>query len=304
MTTALVFPGQGSQFAGMGAPWQGRPSWDLVGHISELAGRDVAALLLTADMPTLRQTDNAQLATLALELLIITELEQAGVRWSACAGHSLGEYSALVAAGVLAVPDAVALVTARGTAMARAAHERPGTMCVLLGPPRAADEVVAAVQAVGHEVWPAAYNAPAQVTLSGTVAGIAAAAGHAASAGLRTEPIPVGGAFHSPLMASAGPDLRQAWAWVGTGPGRCPVVANVDGRPHDGTDGWADLAVRQLLAPVRWTESLAALAGPLGCDVIVEAGPGTVLSGLSRKTCPGMRRAHAGTPGQLAALAR
>jgi [acyl-carrier-protein] S-malonyltransferase len=302
MTTALVFPGQGSQFAGMGAPWRDRPSWEVVGQVSELAGRDMARLLLAADGATLRRTDNAQLATLALELVIVTELARLGLAWSACAGHSLGEYAALVAAGVLGLADAVRLVTIRGTAMARAADERPGTMCVLLDTAQAAAELVEAVRSAGEQVWVAAWNAPTQVTLSGTAAGIAAAAELAAAAGRRTELIPVGGAFHSPLMAPAADALRHGWARAATTAGRCPVVANVDGRPHDGSADWAGLAAGQLLGPVRWTASLAALTGPLACDHLVEVGPGTVLSGLSRKTCPQVRRGHAGNPASLAAL--
>ncbi|MEV5612338.1 ACP S-malonyltransferase [Streptomyces sp. NPDC052225] len=304
---ALVFPGQGAQQPGMGRPWVGRPGWFLAERASEVSGRDVQELLLRADAEQLRRTDNAQLATFVLEMVILTELRQAlpaAGRPTVCAGHSLGEYAALVAAGVLGFADGVRLVTARGEAMRAACAARPGTMAVVLGLPaadleQAADEV----RAEGGQVWVANLNSPQQTVLSGAADGVARCAALAEERGAtRVVPIPVGGAFHTPLMAPAARSLTATLARTELLHGFAPVVANVDARPRRGADDWRALLREQLTAPVRWTDSVRTMADELHCDMFVEVGPGRTLTGLARKIAPQVSRLTVSEPGQLPAV--
>ncbi|WP_129308604.1 ACP S-malonyltransferase [Streptomyces sp. L2] len=304
---ALVFPGQGAQRPAMGEPWRDTPYWGVVESLSEAVGRDLAALLTTADAEELRRTDNAQLATFTLEMVVLAAVrDRAGeLPVARTAGHSLGEYSALVAAGVLGAEEAGRVVAERGAAMADAARRAPGTMAVLLGGDT--DGLRALVEeerAAGRQVWVANLNAPGQTVISGTVEGVDAVAARAGEQGARVARIPVGGAFHSPLMDSAQPRLAAAWAAVTPGPGRVPVVTNVDGTAHRGPDvDWRDLAVRQLTAPVRWEHTVRTLADA-GCTRFVELGPGQVLTGLARRIAPAVSTVSVSTPDQLTAVGR
>ncbi len=168
---ALIFPGQGSQRPGMGAPWQGHPSWAIVDRLSEATGRDVSYLLVEADAETLRATRNAQLATYALSLVVLDAARRGPLSTSgpddlaATAGHSLGEYTALVAAGVLEADDGARLVQARGEAMQSAADANPGTMAAVLG--LGVPEVAEACRTTDG-AWVANDNAPGQVVVAGT----------------------------------------------------------------------------------------------------------------------------------------
>ena len=154
----FTFPGQGSQRAGMGAPWVDHPSWEVVDEASEAAGRDLESLLLEAPIEELTRTENAQLATTVLSLVVLDAVERTGLTPAACAGHSLGEYTALVASGALGFEHGIELVVARGEAMARAGEEAPGTMAALLG--ISDDDAEAACQRAEGDVWVANYNAP------------------------------------------------------------------------------------------------------------------------------------------------
>lgn len=295
---ALLFPGQGSQRPGMGAPWVGHPSWSVVEAVSAATGRDVAGLLTDADTDTLRATRNAQLAAFALSMVILDAARAGGLgEAGAAAGHSLGEYSALVAAGAVTLADGARLVAARGEAMQGANERDPGTMAAVLGlEPDALAKVCAGVDGA----WVANDNAPGQVVVAGTAEGVAAAGEAAAAAGAkRVIPLTVGGAFHSTLMSSAQAELDAAIAAATLGPSDIPVVSNVDATAH--TDGWAPLLSAQLASPVRWRESLLALAD-LGVTRFVELGPGTEMSGMVRRTVPDAERANAATPEDLPAL--
>lgn len=304
----LMFPGQGAQRPGMGSAWRDTSSWAVVDDLSHAVGRDLAGLLLDADAETLRRTDNAQLAILAQELVILSELRARvpGLEpvTSACAGHSLGEYAALVAAGILTAADAARAVAARGAAMQAAAEAEPGTMAVLLGMEDAAiARFVAEASEAGHRVWPANINAPGQTVLSGTPEGIAALEGAVVAA--RTGKfvrIPVGGAFHSPLMAPALPVLREALSALTWHEGTAPVAANVDGCLHTGADDWVELLCRQLVGVVRWQRCVAAL-DEAGCSLLVEAGPGKALAGMARRISPGTRVMTIATPDDIDQLA-
>ncbi|MFJ4487205.1 ACP S-malonyltransferase [Streptomyces longwoodensis] len=308
---ALLFPGQGAQRPGMGAPWRDTAHWAVVEDLSEAAGRDLGELLLHADAERLTRTDNAQLATFTLEMVLLDALRSAvgDLAPTVCAGHSLGEYAALTAAGVLTPRDAVRLVAERGAAMAEAARLVPGTMAVLVGPdmaPTAAALVDARGATAPAEVWVANVNGPGQVVVSGRPHAVAALTAQAVDAGARALPLRVGGAFHSPLMAAALPRLTRALAATPLAPGRCPIVANVDGRAHHGEAPalWRDLLRRQLLEPVRWSDSMTALHTLTdGRPRLVELGPGSALTGLARRLlAPDVPARSAATPAQLAGV--
>jgi len=281
---AFTFPGQGSQRPGMGRPWTDHPSWEVVAEASSLSGRDVGRLLLEAGQEELTRTDNAQLATFVLCMVVLDAVERVGIEPSVCAGHSLGEYSALVSSGALAFEDGVRLVVERGEAMHDAAEEQPGTMAAVLGADD--DTVEAACQRAEGEVWVANYNAPGQVVIAGTVDSVEAASALAKELGARKAmSMAVGGAFHTALMAPARARLRKALSDTNFTDTDTPVVANVDARAHRRGADWPSLLSAQLCSPVRWRQSLEAIDG-LGGEPIVELGPGGVLAGLARRTLP------------------
>src|SRR5918998_1441164 len=242
----------------MGSAWTATPSWTLVDRASEVVGRDVGALLLEADADELKATRNAQLTTFVASAVALDALRRACLpEPDAVAGHSLGEYTALTAAGALTFEDGVRLVAARGEAMQRAADARPGTMAAVLGLDVA--EVTAACEDV-DEAWVANDNAPGQVVVAGTTGGVEAAGAAVKERGAkRVMSLPVGGAFHTPLMAPAADGLGAALDGVEFADPRPPVVANVDARPHAAGDDWRSLLTEQLCRPVRWRPSLEQL---------------------------------------------
>jgi [acyl-carrier-protein] S-malonyltransferase len=295
---AVLFPGQGSQRPGMGTAWRNHPSWSVVEQVSAATGRDVAALLVDADAETLTATRNAQLAAYTLSLVIADATGVLGgsdrTPIGAAAGHSLGEYTALVVAGALTIADGARLVAERGEAMQAASEQAPGTMAAVLG--LDVDQVIAACAGV-EEGWMANDNAPGQVVIAGTRQGVSAASDRAMEAGAkRVMGLPVGGAFHSPLMASAQKRLDAALAAAYFEPVATAVVANVDATAHQ--EGFTELLSAQLCSPVRWRESLLALAA-LGADRFCELGPGTELSGMVKRTVSGAARANVATPADV-----
>src|SRR5688500_2496400 len=282
---AFTFPGQGSQQPGMGRPWVDHPSWSIVAAATEASGRDVAALLLDADAQELKRTENAQLSTYVLSLVVHDAVARLGITASRAAGHSLGEYSALTAAGALPIEDGVRLVTERGTAMQAAADSRAGAMAAILG---ADDEVVAAAcDDASGEVWLANSNAPGQVVIAGDPAAIEEAAALAKERGARKVlPLPVGGAFHTPFMAPAAERLRAALLATDFDDATVPVIANVDALPHQHADQWVSLLHQQLTAPVQWRASLERMVAD-GITVFLELGPSGVLTGRAKLAAPG-----------------
>lgn len=295
MRTAVVLPGQGSQRPGAGAPWRRSPAWSLVERAGEVLDRDVAHLLLTADAEQLRRTGEAQLATYLVSMLAWSALPETDV--AVVAGHSLGELTALVVAGVLTPEAGLLLVAERGAAMQAAADHAPGTMAAVLG---LDDDVVDRVCAGAVGAWPANYNAPKHVVVSGTVEGVSAATGALRVAGARRVlPLPVGGAFHTPLMAPARERFEVALRTAAYGPSRVPVLSGVTVKAYDGDV--AGVLSRQLTAPVRWRQLLGRLAS-YGVERVVEVGPGGVLAGLVRRTLPAVAVVAVATPEDLAAL--
>ena len=294
---AFTFPGQGSQRPGMGRPWQDHESWELVEEASEVGERDVARLLLDADPDELKDTRNAQLTTFVSSLMVLDAVERLGIEPSFCAGHSLGEYTALTATGALGFDEGVRLVIARADAMHDAGLENPGTMAAVLGLDD--EEVDVACRRADADVWVANYNAPGQVVIAGSPEGVEAAAAHAKELGAkRVMPLQVSGAFHTPFMKAARERLRTAIADADPRDTEVPVVSNVDALPHQLGKEWASLLSAQLSSPVRWKHVLLELADR-GVNDFIELGPGGVLTGMAKRTVEGSRTISIATPDDL-----
>lgn len=286
----LVFPGQGTQKAGMGEAWRDTPSWKLTESISEATGEDLPELLLRTPAEQLLRTDLAQLTVFSVGVVAHAEVARRGGPDGtvvACAGHSLGEYTALVAAGALTVDAAARLVAARGRAMRDATRLREGTMGVLVAASLPdVTELVRELRDEGAELWVANVNAPGQTVVSGSAEGIELAAERAPSIGAKAIRLKVAGAFHSPYMAPAADALRLALKNAAFAPEHLPVVANVDARPYAGDCDWPELATRQLTSPVLWEQSVRTLTEGLGCRRLIELGPGRTLAGMIRRIAP------------------
>ena len=294
---AFTFPGQGSQRPGMGRPWVEHESWELVDEASEVAGRDVGALLLDAEADDLRDTRNAQLTTFVSSLMVLDAVERLGVEASFCAGHSLGEYTALAATGALGFEEGVVLVAERAAAMHAAGNDREGTMAAVLGLDD--DQVDVACNLADAEVWIANFNAPGQVVIAGSPAGVEAAGKHAKDLGAkRVMALQVSGAFHTAFMAPARDRLRKAIATADIRDAEIPVVSNVDAKPHNRGNEWTALLSAQLASPVRWKHSLQTLSS-LGVIQFAELGPGGVLTGMAKRSVDGARTLSVATPDDL-----
>ena len=300
---AFVFPGQGSQRPGMGRPWTDHPSWELVADASEAAGRDLAHLLLDASAAELTETRNAQLATFTISLIVVDAVERLGIEPTACAGHSVGEYTALVAAGALGFEDGVRVVAERGEAMQSAADASPGVMVVLSGCD--ADTADIACRLADGEVWVANHNSAEETVIAGEADAVARASARALLLGARrVAPVAVGGAFHTPFMASARPRLRKALAAAVFHEPEIPVVANVDASAHTTAEDWHLLLSAQLCSPVRWLQSVLRLGGVTDHSaemeqLFVELGPGESLSAMVRQTLPSVTCVAVAAPDDL-----
>ena len=294
---AFTFPGQGSQRPGFGHAWLGHPSWELVAEASVIAGRDVARLLLEADADELVATRNAQLATYVASLVVLDAVERLGVTPHRTAGHSLGEYTALTAAGVLGFEEGVRLVVERGDAMQASADEREGTMKVVIGLDE--EQMAVACALVADEVWLANFNAPGNTVIAGGIAAVDQACSVARELGAkRILPVAAGGAFHTPFMASARSRLHKAIAGVEIRTPETPIVANVDAMSHTGSSEWHNLLSAQLCSPVRWRQSVRRLADD-GVRTFVELEPGTTLTGLAKRSARGTRALSVTAPDDL-----
>jgi [acyl-carrier-protein] S-malonyltransferase len=281
----------------MGRPWTEHDSWDLVEEASDVSGRNVGRLLLDADADELKDTRNAQLTTFVSSLMVLDAVERLGVEPSFCAGHSLGEYTALTATGALGFDDGVRLVVERAEAMHEAGQSNPGTMSAILG---LDDELVeVACRRADSDVWVANFNAPGQIVIAGSVEGVARAIEIAKELGAKKAmPLPVSGAFHTPFMTPARERLREAIAAAKPRDTEVPVVSNVDAIGHDHGDEWASLLSAQLSSPVRWKQCLLTLAD-YGVTGFAELGPGGVLTGMAKRTLEGARTISVATPDEL-----
>ena len=250
--------------------------------VEERLGMPLGRLMLEGPEAELQATQNAQPAIVFHSLALLRRLQAAGMHPGAVAGHSLGEFAALVAAGALDPLDALVAVRARGEAMANAAPSGSGMVAVL----GLDDEAVHRVCAEVPGVVPANYNAPGQIVISGSDAALQAATQPLQHAGARRViRLPVSAAFHSPLMASAAEVFRKTWQEIPLQPLAVPQVFNADAEVHRDPAEVRELMVGQLTGPVRWTQSVRKLAS-LGVDTFVEIGPGRTLTGLVKKILP------------------
>jgi [acyl-carrier-protein] S-malonyltransferase len=281
---AAIFPGQGSQKPGMGQELadQFAEASIVFDEISSATGIDLRHLCWHSDEDTLRRTENAQLALFTCGLAAWTVLNvSAPGRIKAVAGHSIGEYSAAVAAGIFKLDDAARLVQTRGDLMARAGEIAPGTMAAVLGLDR--DLLQQACEAAAGCVVVANDNSPGQLVLSGERSAVERAGALALEAGAkRVLPLNVSGAFHSPLMATPAKEMGKALSGVTASPPDLRIYSNVTSEPAEDGIEWPVLLERQLLNPVRWTESVQHMVRD-GVDTFIECGVGEVLSGLIRR---------------------
>ena len=257
----------------------------LLTRANDVLGFSLTDIMFSGSDDDLRRTDVTQPAIFVHSVAQFVARPE--LRPAMTAGHSLGEFSALVAAGVLRFEDALPLVARRAQAMQAACEEQPGTMAAILG---LADDVVERIcqeiTAGGDVVVAANYNCPGQLVVSGSAAGVAKACEAMKAAGAkRALPLPVGGAFHSPLMQSAAAALAEAIEKTTFNPARCPVYQNVDGLPHTAPAEIKANLLAQLTAPVRWTQAVQQMAAD-GATEFVECGPGKVLQGLVKKIVP------------------
>ncbi|HUZ42127.1 MAG TPA: ACP S-malonyltransferase [Acidimicrobiales bacterium] len=273
-----LFPGQGSLSGGAGAEWQSPRFWEILARIGDAARLDVAKLLIGSSDDDVVRTDRAQIATFALSMVGYYDLIERGVRPRYLLGHSLGEFSALVASGLLTLEDGARLIGVRGAAMARAAIANDGSMVALMGGDEGAREALTGLDAV----WVANINGTGQIVVSGTRAGLDdLLARHKELGWRRATPLPVGGAFHSPLMAPAQAELDKALASVEWGTTEAVLISNVDAKVHTSSDEWRDLLSRQLTSPVEFYEATMTL--PESVTTTIEMPPSGVLTGLTKR---------------------
>ncbi len=301
--TLLMCPGQGAQRVGMGRDLAERfpAARDTFGAIDETLGVPLSRLMWDGPEDELTLTHNAQPAILAHTTAVLAVVGERLGLMAGGAGHSLGEYSAHVAARTLTAADAARLVRRRGELMLEAGRARPGAMAAVLGLDTAQVEAACNDASRNGGVAVAAnLNAPDQTVISGDPAAVAAAGeGCTARGARRVVPLKVSGAFHSPLMAPAVDGLREALRSVAFADPGFPVIANASGRAvRTGVDAKRLLA-DQLTAPVRWVECMRAAAALAPEATFVEAGPGNVLSGLLKRIVPGARAVTLGTADEV-----
>lgn len=290
----------------MGAPWREHPSWEVVEEASLAAGRDIGHLLLDAGTEELTETRNAQLATFTFSLLVLDAVERLGIAPTRVAGHSVGEYSALAAGGILGFEESVQVVAERGEAMQAAADASPGIMSVISGTD--ADTVDIACRLADGEVWVANFNGLDETVIAGDAASVERAADLALHMGARrVTPVRVGGAFHTPFMAPARDRLRKMLTTTTFHDPDTPVVANVDGRFHSSGGDWRVLLSAQLCSPIRWYQSVLRLGGLADANLdaeqlFVELGPGDSLSVMIRRILPSVTTVKVSTPADLDVL--
>ena len=281
---AFVFPGQGAQFVGMGKDlYENNPvAKEMFDKANEILGFNITDLMFNGTDEDLRQTKVTQPA-IFLHSVILAKTMGDDFNPDMVAGHSLGEFSALVAAGALSFEDGLRLVSARAQAMQKACEKTPSTMAAVLALPDAKVEELCASVTEGVVV-PANYNCPGQIVISGSIEGVDAACAKMLEAGAkRALKLKVGGAFHSPLMEPARAELADAIAHTDFHAPKCPVYQNVNAEPQTDPETIKKNLIAQLTAPVRWTQTIQNMIAA-GADTFVEVGPGAVLQGLVKKS--------------------
>lgn len=283
---AFLFPGQGSQEVGMGrALADASPAAAAVFELGEkVTGMEIKRLCFEGPMAELTETANLQPALTTTCLAVLAVLEEAGITAQAAAGHSLGEYSALAAAGVLTTEKAIALTAMRGDYMSRDANRNPGAMAAIIGPD--IDQVRAGLDEVEGLVQVANHNAQAQIVITGAKEAVAAASAKFKADGFKAIPLKVSGAWHSRLMSEAANDFAIRLAQTDWHPGRIPTYLNVTSKPATNGGRIAEIMSGQIISPVRWYDIMVNLTTD-GFDTFIEVGPKTVLTGLMKKFAAG-----------------
>ncbi|MFW0714649.1 ACP S-malonyltransferase [Pedobacter sp. N23S346] len=278
---AYIFPGQGAQFVGMGKDLYEHPkAAELFEKANEIIGFRISDIMFSGTDEELKQTNVTQPA-IFLHSVILAKVLGDDFKPDMVAGHSLGEFSALVAANALSFEDGFKLVIARANAMQKACEAQPSTMAAILG---LADDVVESICAeIAAVVVPANYNCPGQLVISGSIEGIDLACAKLTEAGAkRALKLNVGGAFHSPLMEPAKIELQEAIEATNIAAPICPVYQNVDAKPYTDPAEIKENLIKQLTGAVRWTQTVTNMLADQATE-FVEVGPGNVLQGLVKK---------------------
>jgi [acyl-carrier-protein] S-malonyltransferase len=283
--TALFFPGQASQYVGMGKDLYDASAEvrQLYAMASELIGEDLAKLSFEGPAETLKQTRFTQPAILVHSLAVLTMLGDKVPAFDYAAGHSLGEYGALAAAGAMSSEDAVKAVVRRAALMEDACQKNPGTMAAVMGLDAGKTEEVCSRASGDGVVVPANFNSAVQIAVSGSVVSVEEAVRLAKEQGAkRAVMLEVGGAFHSPLMASAKDGMASYLEEIAIKQPTKPVIANVTAKPVQGIDDIRRLLIEQITSPVRWAQTMQFLADE-GVTRVIEVGPGKVLTSLAKR---------------------
>src|ERR1700712_5746823 len=279
---AYIFPGQGAQFGGMGKDLyeQSEQARELFEQANQILGFRITDLMFDGTDEDLKQTNVTQPA-IFLHSVILAKVLGDDFKPDMVAGHSLGEFSALVSAGALSFADGLILVAARANAMQKACEIQPSTMAAILGLDDYTVEYIC--QEISDIVVPANYNCPGQLVISGTIAGVDEACEKLTAAGAkRVLKLNVGGAFHSPLMEAARVELEHAIVNTGINTPLCPIYQNIDAKPYTDPQQIKHNLIAQLTGPVRWTQTVLHMLED-GATSFTEVGPGNVLQGLVKK---------------------
>ena len=301
MKRSILFPGQGSQKVGMGRELyntfpEARAVFDRADKVLKYS---LSTVCFNGPEEKLVQTEFTQPAVFVVSFAAWAVLKKQGEKFDFAAGHSLGEYTALAAAGVLSFENALQSVAARARFMQEACVQNPGTMAALIGvTPAEVEEICSRASAAGVVV-PANFNSPGQVAVSGERPAVEKAVEAAKAAGKKGMLLPVGGAFHSPLMEPGKKKLAEFLDSITFSPAQIPVAPNVTAREETRPEEFRRLLKEQITSPVRWEETLVRLAS-LGVEEFVEAGPGKVLTGLVKRTLKGAQTRNFEVPADFA----